>query len=92
MHFYDLAHLTLRYSWLEPDFIHPSIGNIDAIKFHRYLLDNYTGETRFAGVIGAVHVQAALGIVDPAESEFVSDQLTADSIPVMLVGGRGCRR
>ena len=87
MHFYDLGHPTLRYSWLEPDFVHPAIGNIDAIKTYRYLLDNYTAETRFAGVIGAVHVQAALGSVDPAqESEFVNGQLSADSMPVMLVG------
>jgi predicted TIM-barrel fold metal-dependent hydrolase len=87
VHFYDLAHPTLSYSWLEPDFVHPVIGNIDAIKTHRYLLDNFTAESRFAGVIGAVHVQAALGSVDPAqESEFVNDQLTTDSMPVMLVG------
>ena len=87
VHFYDLGHPTLAYSWLEPDFVHPAIGNIDAIKTYRYLLDNYVAETRFAGVIGAVHVQAALGSVDPAdESEFVNGQLAADSIPVMLVG------
>jgi predicted TIM-barrel fold metal-dependent hydrolase len=87
VHFYDLAHPTLRYSWLEPDFVHPAIGNIDAIKTYRYLLDNFVAETRFAGVIGAVHVQAALGSSDPAqESEFVNGQLTAESIPVLLVG------
>ena len=61
VHFYDLGHPTLAYSWLEPDFVHPAIGNIDAIKTYRYLLDNYVAETRFAGVVGAVHVQAALG-------------------------------
>ena len=57
------------------------IGNIDAIKtLPRTSLDNFTAETRFAGVVGAVHVQAALGSTDPAqESEFVDDQLTADS-------------
>ena len=87
IHVYDLGHPTLRYSWLEPEFIHPVIGNIDAIKTYRYLLDNFTAETRFAGVIGAVHVQAALGSTDPAqESEFVNGQLTADTMPVMLVG------
>jgi predicted TIM-barrel fold metal-dependent hydrolase len=87
VHFYDLAHPTLSYSWLEPDFVHPVIGNIDAIKTYRYLLDNFTAESRFAGVIGAVHVQAALGSVEPAqESEFVNGQLTTDSMPVMLVG------
>jgi predicted TIM-barrel fold metal-dependent hydrolase len=87
IHVYDLGHPTLRYSWLRPEFIHPVIGNIDAIKAYRYLLDNFTAETRFAGVIGAVHVQAALGSTDPAqESEFVNGQLTADTMPVMLVG------
>ncbi len=87
IHVYDLGHPTLRYAWLEREFIHPVIGNIDAIKTYRYLVDNFTAETRFSGVVGAVHVQAALGSTDPAqESEFVDDQLTADSLPVMLVG------
>jgi predicted TIM-barrel fold metal-dependent hydrolase len=87
IHVYDLAHPTLRYAWLEPDFIHPVIGNIDGIKTYRYLIDNFVAETRFAGVIGAVHVQAALGSTDPAqESEFVNGQLHTDSMPVMLVG------
>ncbi|HET9665536.1 MAG TPA: amidohydrolase family protein, partial [Desertimonas sp.] len=87
IHVYDLAHPTLRYAWLEPDFVHPVIGDIDAIKTYRYKLANFTAETRFAGVVGAVHVQAALGSTDPAqESEFVNSQLDADSMPVMLVG------
>jgi predicted TIM-barrel fold metal-dependent hydrolase len=87
IHVYDLGHPTLRYSWLERDFIHPVIGNIDGIKTYRYTLDNFNAETRFAGVVGAVHVQAALGSADPAqESEFVNGQLQPDSMPVMLVG------
>lgn len=87
VHFYDLGHPTLTYAWLKPDFVHPVIGNIDAIKSHRFLLENYEAETRFAGVIGAVHVQAALGSADPSqESEFVNSQLSDHSLPVMLVG------
>ena len=86
VHFYDLAHPTLRYSWLEPDFVHPVIGNIDGIKTLRYLYDNFVAETRFTGVTGAVHVQAALDSVDPVdESTFVNDQLDG-AMPVMLVG------
>jgi predicted TIM-barrel fold metal-dependent hydrolase len=86
VHFYDLAHPTLRYSWLEPEFIHPVIGNIDGIKTRRYLFENFVAETRFAGVAGAVHVQAALDSVDPVdESRFVNDQLDG-TMPVMLVG------
>lgn len=87
VHFYDLGHPDLSYAWLQPDFDHPVIGNIDAIKTYRYLLANFVAESRFHGVIGAVHVQAALGSEDPAlESAFVNDQLTPDSIAVMLVG------
>ncbi len=87
VHFYDLGHPTLSYAWLQSEFVHPVIGNIDAIKTYRYRFENYEAETRFAGVIGAVHVQAALGSADPAqESEFVNSQLSADSMPVMLVG------
>lgn len=86
VHFFDLGHPTLNYSWLEPDFVHPAIGNIDAIKSRRYLLENYIAETRFAGVVGAVHVQAALDSTDPVEeSAFVNDQLDG-TFPVMLCG------
>jgi len=86
VHFYDLAHPTLRYSWLEPDFIHPVIGDIDGIKTRRYSYKNLVAETRFSGVAGLVHVQAALDSLDPVEeSTFVNDQLDG-SMPVMLVG------
>ena len=86
IHFYDLAHPTLTYSWLQPEFVHPTIGDIDGIKTLRYTYQNYVAETRFSGVVGAVHVQAALDSVDPAEeSTFVNDQLDA-AMPVMLVG------
>jgi predicted TIM-barrel fold metal-dependent hydrolase len=86
VHFYDLAHPTLRYSWLEPDFVHPAIGNIDAIKTLRYRYENYVAETRFSGVVGAVHVQAALDSPNPVdESVFVNEQLDG-AMPVMLVG------
>lgn len=87
VHFYDLGHADLSYAWLEPDFDHPVVGNIDAIKTYRYLLANFEAESRFHGVVGVVHVQAALGSDDPSlESSFVNDQLTPDSMPVMLVG------
>jgi predicted TIM-barrel fold metal-dependent hydrolase len=86
IHFYDLAHPTLRYSWLEPDFVHPVIGDIDGIKTLRYRYANFVAETRFAGVVGAVHVQAALDSVRPVdESAFVNDQLHG-AMPLMLVG------
>ena len=32
VHFYDLRKRDFVYSWLQPDFVHPIIGDINAIK------------------------------------------------------------
>lgn len=66
-HLHDLKRPELRYAWLEPDFIHPYLGNIDAIKPQHYWIEDFIAEIRFANVPKAVHVQAALGIPDPVE-------------------------
>jgi predicted TIM-barrel fold metal-dependent hydrolase len=67
VHFFDLRHPTLRYEWLEPDAEDPDLGDYGAIKAQRYWPDDFIAETRFAGVEGVVHVQAALGSPDPVE-------------------------
>jgi predicted TIM-barrel fold metal-dependent hydrolase len=64
-HLSDLKHPDLRYSWLEPDAVHPFLGDIDAIKAQHYWIEDYIAEIRFSNVPKAVHVQAALGIPDP---------------------------
>ncbi len=64
-HLHDLKRPELRYSWLEPDAIHPFLGNIDALKAQHYWIDDYIAEIRFSNVPKAIHVQAALGIPDP---------------------------
>jgi predicted TIM-barrel fold metal-dependent hydrolase len=66
-HLHDLKHPTLRWSWLERDAIHPSLGDIDAIKAQHYWIQDYIAETRFSNVTKAIHVQAALGSADPVE-------------------------
>ncbi|MGI5131217.1 amidohydrolase family protein [Pseudonocardia sp. CA-107938] len=68
VHFHDLAHPHLRYSWLEPDApVDPVVGPDGAIRAQRYWADDFLAETRFHDVVGVVHVQAALGTVDPVE-------------------------
>jgi predicted TIM-barrel fold metal-dependent hydrolase len=67
VHYYDLGDEDLYYAWLQPDFIHPIIGDIDGIKTLRYDADAYRAETRFSNVTKCVHVQAALGIKDPVK-------------------------
>jgi predicted TIM-barrel fold metal-dependent hydrolase len=66
-HLYDLKNPKLRYSWLEPDAIHPLLGDVEALKAQHYWVENYISEIRFSNVPKAIHVQAALGIPDPVE-------------------------
>jgi predicted TIM-barrel fold metal-dependent hydrolase len=65
VHFYDLRRKDLVYEWLQPDFVHPLLGDINAIKTLVYTADAYLAESRFANVIKTVHVQAAIGAPDP---------------------------
>jgi predicted TIM-barrel fold metal-dependent hydrolase len=67
VHFSDLREQDLTYVWLEPEFVHPVLGDIGAIQAQRYWADDFVRETRFANVTKSVHVQAALGIEDPVE-------------------------
>ena len=66
-HLHDLKNPKLRYTWLEPGFVHPLLGDIDAIKPQHYWIEDFIAEIRFANVSKAIHVQAALGIADPVE-------------------------
>ena len=65
IHYWDLKDENLRYVWLEPDWIHPILGNIDGLKVLLYSADEFIGETRFQNVSKIVHVQAAIGVEDP---------------------------
>lgn len=65
VHFYDLRRKDLVYEWLQPEFVHPLLGDINAIKTLVFAADAYLAETRFANVSKAVHVQAAIGAEDP---------------------------
>jgi predicted TIM-barrel fold metal-dependent hydrolase len=67
VHFWNLTHPTLRWVWLEPDFVHPLMGDIDGLKRLRFTADDYIAQTRFTEVSKVIHVQAALGSPDPVE-------------------------
>lgn len=88
IHFWDLTHPTLRYGWLAPDAVHPILGDIDAIKSVGYELPAFRAESRFAGVTGAVHVQAAVGTPDPVEeTRWLDAMAEANGFPLMIVAG-----
>lgn len=67
VHFSDLRDENLAYVWLQPEFVHPVLGDIGAIQAQRYWADDFVRETRYANVTKSIHVQAALGIADPVE-------------------------
>jgi predicted TIM-barrel fold metal-dependent hydrolase len=86
VHFYDLKNEDLYYSWLQPDWSHPIFGDFDSLKALRYDADSYIAETRFANVIKAVHVQAAIGIDDPVkETEWLETLADMTGFPHAIV-------
>ena len=86
VHFYDLRRTDLVYSWLQPDYIHPQLGDINAVKTLVYNADAYLAESRFANVAKVVHVQAALGAPDPvAETVWLEEMFQRTGCPDAFV-------
>jgi predicted TIM-barrel fold metal-dependent hydrolase len=86
VHFYDMTHPELKWVWLEKDFIHPILGNIDALKAKQYVVENFHAESRFAGVEGVVHVQAAIGSPNPVtETVWLTEMNKKSPIPIRIV-------
>ena len=86
VHFYDLRRKDFVYAWLQADFVHPIIGDINAIKALVYDATAYRAETRFANVPKIVHVQAALGAPDPVgETVWLEEMAKATGWPNGIV-------
>jgi predicted TIM-barrel fold metal-dependent hydrolase len=66
-HLHDMKRPELRYLWLERDWVHPLLGDIDPIKSQHYWIEDFMAEIRFSNVSKAIHVQAALGTPDPVD-------------------------
>lgn len=89
VHFFDKRQTEwdLEWSWLAPNSDHPILGNIDPIKSQSFDLTAIEGESRFAGVSGFVHVQAAIGSPDPVtETQWLEQMVKSSPIPVQIVG------
>lgn len=68
IHFWERPHPTLKWVWLEPDFIHPQLGDTVLLKeMKTYTAPQYLEDIAGCGVSKAVHVQAAIGTEDPVE-------------------------
>lgn len=77
----------MKWVWLEDDFDHPIIGNIDAVKMLAYQIDDLWAEARFADVTAFVHVQAAIGSDDPVqETRWLTRMRENAPVPFTIVG------
>jgi predicted TIM-barrel fold metal-dependent hydrolase len=86
VHFWDLKHASLRWVWLEPDFVHPLMGDIDGLKRLRFTADDYLAQTRFTDAAKVIHVQAALGSPDPVEeTEWLEQMAERTGVPTGIV-------
>jgi len=86
VHYIDLKDPVLHYAWLQPDWVHPLLGDIDGLKVLKYTAEHYIAETRFQNVTKCVHVQAALGIADPVdETRWLQDQADRTGFPHGIV-------
>ena len=88
VHFWDMATpgLGMKWVWLEKEFVHPILGDIDAMKSVKYTIDSVFAESRFADVSGFVHVQAALGSEDPvSETRWLTDMRKNAPVPFTIV-------
>lgn len=49
VHYWDLGHPDLYYSWLQPDSVHPQLGErLDGIKGVNFVAEDFITETRDA--------------------------------------------
>jgi predicted TIM-barrel fold metal-dependent hydrolase len=89
VHLWELKHPAMRYAWLEPGATHPHLtaAEIARLASSDYLIDDFKYETRHAGVIKIVHVQAAVGIADPVrETEWLQAAADRTGFPHAIVG------
>jgi predicted TIM-barrel fold metal-dependent hydrolase len=86
VHYWDLKDPNLKYAWLERDWVHPILGDIDGLKVLKYMAPQFVAETRFQNVSKAVHVQAAIGIDDPVEeTRWLQEQADLTGFPHGIV-------
>lgn len=86
IHLWDFKHPELKWDWLLPEVTHPIIGNIDAMKSQRYILDDLWAEARFADISGFVHIQAAIGSPSSVtETRWLQEMSESGPVPMKII-------
>lgn len=88
VHFWNMATPDegMAWVWLEKDFLHPILGDIDGMKSVKFDINHVYAESRFADVSAFVHVQAAIGSDDPVKETTWLTRMRADApVPFTIV-------
>jgi predicted TIM-barrel fold metal-dependent hydrolase len=88
VHFWNMATPDdgIKWVWLEKDFVHPILGDIDGMKSVKFDINHVFAESRFADVSGFVHVQAAIGSDDPVdETRWLTRMRETAPVPFTIV-------
>jgi predicted TIM-barrel fold metal-dependent hydrolase len=86
IHLWDFKHPELKWVWLAPDFVHPILGNIDAIKSEAFTLNDIWAEACFADIEAFVHVQAAIGSPNPVtETAWLTQMAKTGPVPMRII-------
>jgi len=87
VHFWDHSVPGLRWAWLEPGFDHPRLKGTPSLDAPRYTTPEFLAESAGAGVVAAVHVQAAAWSDDPVRETVWLDGLASSTgWPHALIG------
>jgi predicted TIM-barrel fold metal-dependent hydrolase len=90
VHFWDHAVEDVTWEWLVPGvndgMEYPIVGVIDSIKAPRYTSEEFLGELDNLPVRKVVHVQAAVGTVDPvAETRWLDSLSDSTGFPTAII-------
>ena len=90
VHFYDMKHPSLYYGDWQPDRDHPNpmLGAQTRILGQKnYLSSDFIEESSPEGVMKSVHVQAAIGTLDPVEeTEWLQEAYNRTGMPNAIIG------
>ena len=84
---WDLHHKDLTYAWLGERAEHPQLGpRLAELGKQNYLIEDFIAETRTSNVSNAIHVQAAIGSLDPVkETEWLQSISDITGFPNAIV-------
>lgn len=88
VHFWKRPHPILKWYWLEPDFIHPLLGDTQLLKEMKVFTANeFAEEAEGSNVSKIVHIQAAIGTEDPVEeTKWLNGMADIKGWPTAIIG------